>query len=276
MTENKTPKSLTVAAVQMNSQESIDDNLDSAYKCIESMASTPNLIVLPELFNYRSKKLKKAAYNESIEAQTISWLTLMAVQYNAMIIGGSMIELNNNQAFYNTSIVINASGDIVGKYRKIHLFDVDIGNKKIMESNLFNAGNRPLIVSIGQWRIGVSICYDLRFPELYRWYFKQGVDAVVIPSSFTTKTGTMHWHTLCRARAIENQMYVIAPNQTGIGAGNESTYGHSLIVDPYGRIMSEMNGEDTGTITAELNREILNELRENVPIASHIKSQLFT
>ena len=130
-------------------------------------------------------------------------------------------------------------GDIQNVYRKIHLFDATVGRVRMYESDYFLSGEKPEIAIVNGFKIGLSICYDLRFPELYRYYFDEKVDLLCIPSSFTYKTGKAHWETLCRARAIENQAYVLAPNQYGIGSGKVKTYGHSMIIDPWGGILAD-------------------------------------
>lgn len=272
--KNRANNKLIITAIQMNSIDDVKINLAMLDATLDSLTS--DIVVLPELFNYRSQGDHSVTYKEELTGDTVSWLKETAKKKSMVIIGGSIIEKTDGERSYNTTVVIDANGDIMSTYRKIHLFDVNLGTTKIMESNRFMAGNQPAIITVGDWRIGLSICYDLRFPELYRWYAHQGVDAVVIPSSFTHKTGIMHWHALCRARAIENQMYVIAPNQIGIGAGGEQTYGHSLIIDPYGRILEEMNDNDEGAISSELDQTIINDLRQQFPVINHTKPQLFT
>ena len=130
-------------------------------------------------------------------------------------------------------------GDIQATYRKVHLFNAIVGGVRLFESDYFISGTEPQISQIKNFKIGFSICYDLRFPEFYRYYFKNDVDILCIPSSFTSKTGKDHWNPLCKARAIENQSYVLAPNQYGLGSGRVKTYGHSLIINPWGKVIAE-------------------------------------
>ncbi|MDB4816693.1 carbon-nitrogen hydrolase family protein, partial [bacterium] len=166
---------------------------------------------------------------------------------------GSIYErCNTSKKIYNTSVVINSKGRIICKYRKINLFKALIGNLVIDESSTFENGRNPVVCQINNWKIGLSICYDLRFPELYRNYFNQAVDIIVVPSSFTYSTGRLHWEVLLRARAIENYCYVLAPNKYGIDGNGAETYGHSMIVDPYGKVTNCLRNQEVGIVTEEL------------------------
>ena len=172
---------------------------------------------------------------------------------------------------FNTSVLINPNGKIVTKYRKIHLFDIRLKGKEILESGRNQAGKNPKLAKIENIKAGLSICYDLRFPELYRHYSRAGAKIICIPSSFTRLTGEAHWHTLIKARAIENLSYVIAPNQAGIGSGGIKTYGHSLIVDPWGKILAEGPANGETVIFADIDLEYLKQVRKNLPALEHRK-----
>ena len=261
---NSVKDELIISMIQMNSIDDVDKNLNKIKALAESIKKT-DVIVLPEMANYRHQAISND-YEEDLSGPTIQFFKQLAIQKSAHIITGSMIEASNTNKSYNTLVVINPDGEVIKTYRKMHLFDVDIESTQIKESKRFQAGGSPEIVTINGWKVGLSICFDLRFPELYRWYFNQGVEAVVIPSSFTYKTGERHWHILCRARAIENQMYVIAPNQTGIGAGNKPTYGHSIIVDPEGEIIGEMNDTEDGVVTQKINKLSIANTRTKMPV----------
>ena len=227
------------------------------------------------MFNFRSNTKFKKESAETLTGETITWLKATAKKFQINIIAGSMTELTKKEKVYNTSVAINSAGELIGTYRKMHLFDVKLKNKSIKESNHFLSGNLPKVIDIKGWKIGLSICYDLRFPELYRHYFSLDTDIVVIPSSFTTETGKKHWKILCQARAIENQCYIIAPNQCGVGANNVPTYGHSMIIDPDGKVLEEANQTDITCLKSLLSKEVINLTRQNLPVKKHQKKNLF-
>ncbi len=272
--KNSPSQNLTVAAMQLNSGTDVQKNLDHIQFEIENLSKIPDVLVLPEVFNYRRMNMTEKNYSESLTGRSIQFLQESARENKMHIIGGSIPETGQDNKAYNTSVVIEPSGEILGTYRKMHLFNVSIDGKNINESNRYLYGDQPEIVTIHGWKFGLSICYDLRFPELFRWYFNHGAEVLVIPSSFIYETGKKHWHILCQARAIENQCFVIAPNQCGIGANDIKTYGHSLIVDPMGSIIAEADEEKCMTILADLNREEINSFRENFPIKNHQRKEL--
>ena len=222
----------------------------------ESIEKGADFILLPELFNFRDSVSVEYLYNniaESVPGKSLLPLMDMAKEFNVNILAGSIYErCNTSKKIYNTSVVINNKGRIICKYRKINLFKAVIGNLVIDESSTFENGRDPVVCQINSWKIGLSICYDLRFPELYRNYYKQAVDIIVVPSSFTFSTGRLHWEVLLRARAIENYCYVLAPNQYGIDGNGAETYGHSMIVDPYGKVTKCLRNQEAVIVTEEL------------------------
>ena len=263
---------LKVGAVQLNSSEDVNANLKIISNLIEDLNELPDVLVLPEMFNYRKSSKKGENYSESRDGQTIKWLRQLSKNKSIWIIAGSLSEKHKTDIkSYNTCFIFNPNGEIVDAYRKIHLFDVNIENSTIQESNHYLPGEKPVIVEINGWRIGITICYDLRFSELFQYYFNNNVDMIVIPSSFTYETGKLHWHVLCRARAIENQCYIVAPNQFGVGAGGKKTYGHSLIINPNGEIINEEKKEVTSVITSDLIYDNVALFREKVPVKQHRK-----
>ncbi|RAP23168.1 hydrolase [Candidatus Marinamargulisbacteria bacterium SCGC AG-343-K17] len=272
--KNRGNEKLSVTAIQLSSGEDVQKNLDEVNSQVDQLEESPNILVLPEVFNYRTESNHEDPYSEELDGKSIQFLKQLAKGRGMHIIGGSITETGPNNKAYNTTVVINDSGQVIGTYRKMHLFDVSLGGKSIRESNRYMSGNQPEIVDILGWKVGLSICYDLRFPELFRWYFKAGVDMVVIPSSFTYETGKKHWHILCQARAIENQCYVIAPNQCGIGANNTNTFGHSLIINPMGEIMAEADDASNMSISAHLIKSSLDNIRRQFPIQEHQRKEL--
>lgn len=262
-------QNLNVALVQTNSSTDTKQNLQSIDQQLSSLKSKPvDVIILPEMFNSRAQKNKKPDA-EPLNGPTLQWLKDCARTHEATMVGGSITERGPGNKNYNTMIVVNPSGEIVDTYRKIHLFDVNVNNTSIHESRQYHSGNQPKVITINGWRFGLSICYDIRFPELYRTYFKQRVDAILIPASFTKATGEKHWKILCQARAIENQAFVLAPNQCGLGAGGVDTYGTSLAVDPDGHIINQGNETQPEVMLVELKYSILENVRQQMPNHDH-------
>ncbi|RAP31246.1 hypothetical protein DID78_01715 [Candidatus Marinamargulisbacteria bacterium SCGC AG-343-D04] len=255
------------AVFQTNTTENIDENKRHIERLLESDDAIQSEVwVFPECSGYRymgKGLLKFFKRTDNI----VPWFQELAKCHQKWLIMGSFFEkVEGQRKAYNTCVVINPEGDIVETYRKIHLFDVDVESISMRESSAFLPGDSPKIVQIGPFKIGLSICFDCRFPELYRVYADEGCDVVVIPSSFTTPTGMLHWHTLCRARAIENQCYVVAPNQSGIGANQVPTYGHSMIVDPSGSIVQEAPQEGESVLSYVLKKECIQAIRHTFPV----------
>ena len=263
-----------VSALQLNSGSNLQANFDQVKHLVDQLDHLPDILVLPEVFNYRSFGNHNDPYSESLSGVSVNFLKKLAKEYKFHVIGGSLTEGTRDGKAFNTTVVVNNLGDVIGTYRKMHLFDVTLGDRRITESNRFKAGNDPLMLSVLGWKIGFSICYDLRFPELYRYYFNASAEVIVVPSSFTYETGAQHWHILNQARAIENQCYIIAPNQCGIGANNTKTFGHSLIIDPSGKILAEADPDSIMAISYELDKDKINGLRKNIPIKEHQRKEL--
>ena len=270
-------KNLKIAAVQMSSGSNKEKNLQQAKKLIVSaVKKKAKFIVLPEVFNYRGKLSEAFKVAEPVPGYSTNFISRLAKKYKVWILIGSLLETvgagrDLSSKPFNTSVLINPQGKIVSKYRKIHLFDIKLKGKEILESSRNQAGKNPKLAKVENVKVGLSICYDLRFPELYRYYSKNGAKIICIPSSFTKPTGEAHWHTLIKARAIENFAYVIAPNQAGTGSGGVKTYGHSLIVDPWGKILAEGSANKEEVIFAEIDLDYLEKIRKNLPSLEHRK-----
>ncbi len=261
----------------MNSGSDKEQNLKQAKKLIAlATKKKAKFIALPEVFNYRGKLSEAFKVAEPVPGYSTNFISQLAKKYKVWILIGSMLEAvgagrDLPSKPYNTSVLINPNGKIVAKYRKIHLFDIKLKGKQILESSRNQAGKHPKLAKVENVKVGLSICYDLRFPELYRYYSKNGAKIICIPSSFTKPTGEVHWHTLIKARAIENFAYVIAPDQAGTGSGGIKTYGHSLIVDPWGKILAEASADKEEVIFAEIDLDYLNKIRKNLPSLEHRK-----
>lgn len=184
------------------------------------------------------------------------------------------VPLEINGKIFNSSIWINASGERKASYQKVHLFDIQLdGQKPIRESDVFSHGNGPEVIDIKGWKIGQSICYDIRFAELYRHYAAQHVDLILVPSSFLVKTGQAHWHVLLRARAIESQAYLLASAQTGThqstkSSGQRQTYGHSLLVGPWGEVLLDLDEQESFKAYT-LEKKRIQEVRHQIPMKQH-------
>jgi len=269
----KRRKRLKVAAVQLSSNENKERNISHAVKLVkEAIASKAEFIVLPESYNYRGNSKKLFSMSEEIPGKSLLPLIELAKQHNIWILAGTIYEkVPNSVKPYNTSVLIDNFGKLKAKYRKIHLFDISIDGKVILESNHYLSGKKVVISSINGIKIGLSVCYDLRFPELYRKHSENGVKLICIPSSFTALTGEAHWEVLVRARAIENQCFVVASNQSGLGSNSVITYGNSMIVNPWGRVLAQASKEGEEVIYADLDFDTLDEIRKNLPALNHKK-----
>ncbi len=261
---------LVVAAIQMNSISDKAHNVARAMTlCEAAIAQGAKVVALPEVFNYRAFVIRHDRA-EPIPGPSLQPLMQLAKTKSVWIIVGSLAEAATiPEKMHNTSVVISPEGICVAQYRKLHLFDSALPTATIRESRSFIAGTRPVWVDIAGIKTGLSICYDLRFPELYRYYSHMGAQLLSVPASFMAVTGQAHWHVLLRARAIENYCFVIAPNQVGVGAQNSPTFGHSLIIDPWGEVLAEGSPDQEEVLVATLDFDRLNAVRTQLPSLSH-------
>jgi len=267
---------MLTACLQLCSIDSVEQNLEKVDLLLrQAVEQGVHLAALPENFSFMHpdfERKQKFAHHQAPEV--LSFLAKAAKKYRLTIIGGSLLLPGRNDKLRNACPIYDREGECLGIYDKMHLFDVDLTDGRYHESAQIEAGDTPLVVKIDEWRLGVSICYDLRFPELYRWYAEQGCNLLSVPSAFTVPTGQAHWEVLLRARAIENQAYVLAPAQIGTHPGGRRTYGHSLIIDPWGTIVARATdcGEDSGElICAELEPDLLVQIRHRLPSLAHKK-----
>lgn len=268
-----------VAAIQMSSTGNKEVNLEKAENFIRFSAEEgAKIVALPEMFNFSGNLEEKKENAEPVPGPTINWLKELVEKFRIYLLCGSILETTEEKGksiFYNTSILLNPQGEIIARYRKMHLFDVTLPDGSWRrESELITPGREVVQVATSEAVFGLSICYDLRFPELYRRLAKEGAQVVFIPSAFAFETGKDHWETLVRARAIENQFYVIAPNQTGKNCQGKSYWGKSMIVDPWGTILAKAPEKET-VIFAEVDPSYQQKIRENLPSLSHMRKDLF-
>ncbi|MFT4569508.1 MAG: putative amidohydrolase [Hyphomicrobiaceae bacterium] len=271
-------KDLRAAVIQMRSGADRSANLRTARELVLQAAKQgAELVALPEVVAWRGPKDQEVAQGETLQGPTVQALSAVAAEARVWIVGGSFLErLDGDDRCYNTATLFAPDGDLVASYRKIHLFDIDIpGQVSVRESDTRRAGSETICVETPFGRIGLAVCYDLRFPELFRRLADAGAEVVVMPSAFTLPTGRAHWHPLIRARAIENQCYFLAPNQFGSAAHDSASptglaeYGHSLIVDPWGSILAEAPEDTPAVIVADLDAALLAKVRRDLPSLEH-------
>jgi deaminated glutathione amidase len=261
------------AAIQMTTTGDKAANLDKAEHLIRLAAARgARLVALPEVFNWRGKRIDEPAAAEALGGPTLTRMAGLARDLEIHLLAGSITEhAPGEHKRYNTSALFGPDGERLAVYRKIHLFDVDLpGRITIKESDAKLAGDEVVTAPTSLGTIGLSICYDLRFPELYRRLAFAGARILMIPSAFTFPTGEAHWHTLIRARAIENQCFVIAPAQFGPNVHGFSDYGNSMIVDPWGRVLA-CAADQEGVVVAPLDIEYLERVRRELPSLAHAR-----
>jgi deaminated glutathione amidase len=261
------------AAVQMSSGSDKRANLDRAEALVRVAAKRgAGLVVLPEVFDWRGPRGAQSAIAESIPGPTSDRLGALARELSIHVQAGSVTErIEGDQRCFNTALLFAPSGEIVARYRKIHLFDVEIpGQVSTRESETRRPGEDVVVAQTAFGTIGLSVCYDLRFPELYRRLVKAGAEIFCIPSAFTFPTGAAHWEPLIRARAIENQCYVVAPDQYGNSPSGHRDYGGSMIVDPWGAVVARAS-EGESVIVAEIDLDYLRRVRQELPCLTHTR-----
>lgn len=268
-----------VAAIQMVSGDNIDTNLEVTQSLVKGATEQgAQLVVLPENFAlFSTAKLQQAGIQEIESAGPIrSFLSNLARNNKVWIVAGSvpvaarpdghLLENHVRAACF----VYDDQGNEVCRYDKIHLFDVDVADSygSYRESDAIEPGERVQVVETPFGRLGLSICYDLRFPELFRLLSDKGAEIITLPSAFTAVTGMAHWEVLLRARAIENLCYIVGANQGGRHSKSRETFGHSMIVDPWGRVLAQKD-KGAGVVLADINMEYLKEIRARMPVAKH-------
>jgi predicted amidohydrolase len=262
-----------VAVVQMSSQEQLDANLAELGRLVgEAGRRGAEVVLLPENFAYMGPEPGRRDVADELATTAgpvTSTLRRLAQRHGAWIIAGGMPERSADpERPYNTCAVFGPDGELRGRYRKIHLFDVELGDgAEYRESTVTTAGSEAVVLDIAGLKIGLSVCYDLRFPELYRRLGALGAEVLVVPAAFTLATGKDHWHVLLRARAIENQAYVLAAGQWG-QHGRRLTFGKSCIIDPWGEIIAQAS-EGPGVAVADIDRGLLASVRARLPVLRH-------
>jgi len=261
---------MKAAVVQLKAGLNKKENIAKAVSLVrKAICNKAELILLPEAFSYRgpldSPSQKKQA-KESIPGESTTPFLSLAKENKVNILVGSVCEsINASAKAYNTSILIDSKGKIKAKYRKKNLFDANLKTRKIRETRNFLPGQKLTTASIGKIKIGLSICFDLRFPEMYEQYAKKGAHVFCVPSNFTKITGKAHWETLLRARAIESFCYVLAPNQHGKDSRGNEAYGNSMIINPWGEVVARAAGNKDAVLYANISLKEVRRARALIP-----------
>jgi predicted amidohydrolase len=258
---------LRVACVQMTSGPDKPSNLEAGARLVrDAAAKGAELVVMPEKWNAIGPPDVLHAAGEPLDGgATVDAMSSWAREHGIVLVGGSITERREGrEKLSNTSVVFDRDGSVVAVYRKIHLFDVDVGGHVYRESDAEEPGDEVVVAEADGWKVGLSVCYDVRFPELYRILALEGAELVTVPANFTLYTGKDHWHLLLRARAVENQLYVAAAAQFGEPWPGKPSYGRSLIADPWGIVLAEAPDEET-VIVADVDRTRLEEVRAKLP-----------
>ena len=266
---------MKIAAIQMVSATTVQDNLKAARGLLAQVAQQGcELAVLPEYFCLMGHRdSDKLAVRESFgQGQVQDFLAAMARELGIWVVGGTLpLAAQDDAHVRNTCLAFAPSGECVARYDKIHLFRFDNGAERYDESRVIEPGGDTQAFEITaqdgrRWRVGMSVCYDLRFPELYR---QLHADILLVPSAFTHVTGQAHWELLLRARAVENLAYVVAPAQGGLHQNGRRTWGHSMVVDPWGQLLAQRQEEGEGVVTAQLDHGRLAQVRAQLPALEH-------
>jgi predicted amidohydrolase len=264
-----------ISLIQLCSTRNLERNLE---RCSQLASRATNdgaeWILFPENAPFLGKDVDKLAVAERIDGPIVDHFRQIACKGDCWVTLGSFPEISpDDSRTYNTQVLIDPDGQTAAVYRKIHLFDVDVeGGRSYRESDSVRHGEQlvcaPVSAQAGEHQVGLTVCYDLRFPELYRELVHRGATVLTVPSAFTLQTGRDHWHPLLQARAIENQAYVLAPNQWGTHFGRRSSYGHSVVYDPWGRMLACAPDKEC-VVTVELDFEHLQDVRQRMPSLTH-------
>jgi len=265
-----------VAVIQIDSQPDKEANLRKAGQLVRDAATDgARLVCLPEYFNYIGPPEEERGAAETIPGPTTDILASLAREKGIWLHGGSILEkTSGREKMFNTTVVFNPKGEIVAQYRKIHLFDVEVKDgPSMMESSTKDYGDRIVLCDTDLGRVGLTICYDMRFPELYRILTLRGAKIIVVPAEYTLYTGRDHWEPVLRTRAIENQVFILAPAQLGVKPLFQS-YGRSLVIDPWGTVIAKASDLET-VVVADLDMSYLERVRDQIPCLKNRKPSVY-
>jgi len=268
-------EALRAAAVQLNSNGDKDRNLDAAERLVRAAAADgAELVALPEKWNLLAGGEELLAGAESLEGPSLDAARGWARELGIHLLAGSIAERGEGEKAANTSVLIGPDGEDLAVYRKVHMFDIDAGGVSYRESEHEQPGSELVTAPVGELIAGLAVCYDLRFPELFRILALRGARLLTLPSAFTSATGRDHWEVLLRARAIENQAFVLAPNQVGTAPPHFDSYGHSAIVDPWGELLAIAPAGEC-FVAADLDLAAQDEVRESLPSLANRRPQAY-
>ena len=274
MVKQEENNKMQLCAIQLCSSTDISANFADIEAQLATLTyQSQQLVVLPEcclFFGGKDQAQLSLAEENQVNDALKTRLAELAIRYNVFLVAGSIPVLSKQSKFTNTCFVFSPEGKVLGDYDKIHLFDVAVedNEKNYCESRYAQAGDHISVVNVTGINVGLTICYDLRFPELFRQLCQQGAKIITVPSAFTRVTGAAHWQTLLQARAIENQVYIIAAGQEGVHLNGRETWGHSMIISPWGEILTQLD-TGKGIICADYQEQELNKVRKAMPVATH-------
>ncbi|MGM0438454.1 MAG: carbon-nitrogen hydrolase family protein [Bacillota bacterium] len=269
-------KKLRIALLQMKVIDDKNKNLAKAENYIKkAVEKEAELVMLPEMFNCPYQNEKFPEYAEKVGGKTWRFLSELAKEKEIYLVGGSIPEKDDKNNIYNTSYVFNKNGEQIAKHRKIHLFDIDIENgQTFKESATLSAGDSITTFDTPYGKMGVVICYDLRFPELSAFLSKKGVNFILVPGAFNMTTGPAHWELLFRSRALDNQVYTIGAAPARDESQNYVSYGNSIIVSPWGKVLKRLDGEED-ILIANLDIDYLDKIRQELPLLKHKRYDIY-
>lgn len=264
---------LKTSCIQFCAGDNVEANITEVSRLIEQAASQgAKLICTPEMTHLLERKRKHLLAKTHFEQDDpgLRHFCALAKKLSVQLLIGSLAIRYDEDYCVNRSYLLDQSGEVVARYDKIHLFDVDLANgKSFRESSVYKRGSKAVLANFGDIKLGLSICYDLRFPHLYRHLALAGADILCVPAAFTQTTGEAHWHSLLRARAIENGCFVLAPAQCGEHSDGSHSFGHSLIINPWGEVIAEANSSESTTISASLDLSLVTHCRGQIPSLSN-------
>ncbi len=268
-------KTLKTALIQLKVVDDKEENIKTAEKMIlEAASNGARLILLPEMFNTPYDNSRFPVYAEEYPGRSNRWMEELSKELKIYIAGGSVPEREGDK-LYNTAYVYSDEGRLIAKHRKAHLFDVDVeGGITFKESDTLTPGEWSTIFAIEDMKIGLIICYDIRFPEFSRKLALEGAEAILVPAAFNMTTGPAHWHISARVRALDNQLYMLLCSPARDFSGPYTAYGHSIVTSPWGDIVDQLGSEE-GILYAELDRDHIIKVRNQLPLLKHRRPELY-
>jgi predicted amidohydrolase len=268
---------MKVAAIQLNSQDNKKENITKAIKYIAEAANKgTDFVVLPEYVDFMGEDNEKLENAETIPGPTSNAFAKIAKEHGIYLLGGSIHEKEINNSIYNTSLLFNRDGKMIAKYRKVHLYDAQFKERHtVNESEIILPGDEIITAETSFGTVGLSICYDVRFPEMFRSLALMGSQVIFAPAAFPMYTGSLYWEVLLRARAVENQCFIVASGQFGTAPPDQVLYGNSMIIDPWGTVLARAP-EKESIIIADIDLSYIEKVRNNIPCFNHRRPDVYS